>query len=404
MKNFWLSPNTEKDDVDLAIKILFGKRDNQAEEKLRLKLAEFLKVKSDRLFLFNAGRSAFYVLLNVLPIKRIALQAYTCNAAVNPVLWADKQPVFVDIDESWNLDPAKIPSDVDAVVVQHTFGIPARLAKLKDFCRRNKLLLIEDCAHALGGRYWGKKLGKWGDFAFFSFGRDKVISSVYGGALLVNNPEFLERIREAYQNLPYPSWRWTYQQLLHPFLMEKAIFPLYNFCSIGKIILYLSLRIGLLSLAVATLEKIGKRPDCFPARLPSSLALLSLCQLKKIDRLNNHRYRLASLYQQLLLKEQGIVFQKVLPKSLPVYLRFGIMVDNAKKIQLELRRKKIFLDRWLSQPVGPAQTSLKAMGYKLGSCPQAEKLAEKELQFPTGIKVTVREGEELVKLFLRIKK
>jgi len=414
MKNFWLSPNTEKDDVCLAKKVLgqhlMGRRDSRILRQLEKELTGILGVDSNQVFLFNSGRSAFYTLLKALEIgskDEVAIQAYTCNAAVNPILWVGAKTIYVDIDKSWNLDPLLLERVVKkgklkAVVVQHTFGVPAQLEKIKNICQKNRLFLIEDCTHGLGGKYRGKNLGLWGDFAYFSFGRDKVISSVYGGALLVNNKKFVRKTRKEYKKTPCPPWRWTAQQLLHPILMEKVIIPLYSFCSIGKIILYFSLKFHLLSKAVISLEKQGKKPACFPQKLPPALGQLVFKQLRKMARLNAHRRRLANFYNQSLSKK-GMIFQKLPPASLPVYLRFGMMVEKAGKIQERLSKKGVFLDRWLDQPVGPEETDLKKMGYQWGSCPSAEILAQKEIHFPTSIKVGMKEAKQLVKLFLETK-
>jgi len=414
MKNFWLSPNTEKDDVCLAKKMLsqhlLGRTDTKVLKRLEEELAGILGAGSDQIFLFNSGRSAFYALLKALGIgneDKIAIQAYTCNAAVNPILWVGAKPTYIDIDESWNLDPLLLEKvvkkeKVKAVVVQHTFGMPAQLEKIKSICQKNKLFLIEDCTHSLGGKYKGKSLGLWSDFAYFSFGRDKVISSVYGGALLVNDKGFIGKINKEYKHIPYPSRRWTAQQLLHPILMEKIIIPLYNSCSIGKIILYFSLKFHLLSKAVISLEKQGRKPVYFPQKLPPALGQLVLNQLRKIEQFNAHRRRLANFYSRALFKK-GITSQRVPLASLPVYLRFGVMIEKAEEIQEQLLKKKVFLDRWLDQPIGPEETDLKKMGYRWGSCSNAEALAQREIHFPTSIKVGMKEARQLVKLFLETK-
>ena len=69
-----------------------------------------------------------------------------------------------------------------AIILQHTFGMPAELEKARAFAKRNNIFLIEDCAHSFGVIIDGKMLGNEGDASFFSFGRDKVLSSVFGGA------------------------------------------------------------------------------------------------------------------------------------------------------------------------------------------------------------------------------
>ncbi len=87
------------------------------------------------------------------------MQAFTCNAVSNPIFWAGAKPIYVDIDETYNMDPAdlknKISSKTKAVIVQHTFGVPAQIEKIQEICKKNKLILIEDMAHALGSKYQG---------------------------------------------------------------------------------------------------------------------------------------------------------------------------------------------------------------------------------------------------------
>jgi len=89
------------------------------------------------------------------------------------------------------MDPTKIEAlitdQTKAIMIQHTLGIPADIDAIRDICQRHHLLFIEDCAHALGASYKGQKCGTFGDMAIFSFGRDKIISSVNGGALLIKN-------------------------------------------------------------------------------------------------------------------------------------------------------------------------------------------------------------------------
>jgi dTDP-4-amino-4,6-dideoxygalactose transaminase len=414
VKNFWLSPNTQRGDAILALKALGREIADRKESKslflARKKLADFLRVSPEQIFLFNSARSALFLLLKTLEIGKgdlVAVQAYTCRATVDPLLKLGATPWYVDIDESWNIDPEKLEEvlekhgrKVKAVVTQHTFGVAADIEKIKDICRRHNIILIEDCAHALGGRYKNTLLGGWGDFSFFSFGRDKVVSCVFGGALLVNNLKYLPRIEKEYKSLREPSRWWIVQQLSHPILMESLIIPLYDFCSIGKIILYLSQKLGLLS-------KASFVP--MPAKMPESLGVLLLNQIKKLEDFNDHRRKLAELYASLInprsyftkRARRLVGIQKVRTESLPVFLRFGIKVKGAEWILKDLRKRGVYLDRWLGQAVGPAGVSLEKVGYQIGSCPRAEELAKSELQFPTGIKVKVKQARKLVKLFWR---
>ena len=130
-----LSPNTENDDVLLAIKLLFQPwrlKKGAAVKQLEEEFKKYLKVKYA--ISFNSGRSGLIAILNALNIKErddeILLQAFTCNAAVNPILERKAKPVFVDIDDTLNLDPEdlkkKITSKSKAVIIQHTFGWPTK--------------------------------------------------------------------------------------------------------------------------------------------------------------------------------------------------------------------------------------------------------------------------------------
>ena len=111
--------------------------------------------------------------------------------------------------------------------------------------KKHKVFVIEDCAHALGAVYKGKKVGTIGDAAFFSFGRDKIISSVFGGAAIAKNRQAAQRLEIIEHALPNPSFFWIFQQLCHPVTMS-VILPFYK-SGIGKILLVLLQQLHFLS-------------------------------------------------------------------------------------------------------------------------------------------------------------
>ena len=104
-----LSPNTERDDVFLAFKLLFQSwkwKRGKAVEELENEFTKYLGVKHT--FSFNSGRSALFAILKSLNFKEndeVLLQAFTCNAVVNPIIWAGLKPIFVDCQEDdFNID------------------------------------------------------------------------------------------------------------------------------------------------------------------------------------------------------------------------------------------------------------------------------------------------------------
>ena len=109
-----LSPDTEKDDIWLAFKLLFQPwrwkkemtENSSLPTELEKEFKRYLEVKYA--FSFNSGRSAFLAILNSLGLNKddeVLLQAFTCNAVVNPILWANLKPVYLDCDEeTFNID------------------------------------------------------------------------------------------------------------------------------------------------------------------------------------------------------------------------------------------------------------------------------------------------------------
>jgi len=106
-------------------------------------------------------------------------------------------PVFADIGDDLNMDPAdferKITKKTKAVLPVHYQGSPAKIEEITRIARAHNLLVIEDCAQALGAEYRGKKLGSYGDMAIASFQTHKMITCGEGGMFFTNNEEFYVR-------------------------------------------------------------------------------------------------------------------------------------------------------------------------------------------------------------------
>src|SRR3989344_6110374 len=133
-----LSPNVQKDDVILALKLLFQPwqwKQGGAVAELEKEFAKYLGVKYA--VSFNSGRSSMYAILKTLDLPRgsdITIQAFTCNAVANPILWAGLKPVYADCANDFNAAELKVESyKVHKVrVVQHTFGLPANIEKVNE--------------------------------------------------------------------------------------------------------------------------------------------------------------------------------------------------------------------------------------------------------------------------------
>lgn len=406
-----LSPNTQKDDVLLALVLILQpwkwQKPRIKNRKLRIKnLEEEFKEYHNLSYVysFNSGRSALMAILKALRIgegDEVLVQAFTCNAVPNPVMWMGARPVYVDIDDTLNMDPEdlerKITSNTKAIIVQHTFGTPAAMDRIMEIAQRHNLSVIEDCAHALGASYKGQLVGTLGDASFFSCGRDKAISSVYGGMAATNNLEVARKVGEFWSQCEYPSRFWVFQQLVHPIIFAAAI-PLYNVLHIGKIIIKVAQKIKLLSFAVTQSEKHGAKPAYFPKKMPQALALLASHQLKKLKQLNGHRKETADFYLKNISREKYSIVS-ISPQEKDVaanFLRFSLYHPKRDRILEEARTQGMYLGDWYTSTVAPYDTDLSKMRYAPGSCPRAEAAAREIFNLPTHINISTEDAKKII--------
>lgn len=327
-----LSPNTDKTDVWLAFKLLLQPRRWQkgtALAKLEAILKNYFNL--PHCYLVNAGRSALYLGLKSLNLNsgdEVLHQEFTCSVVPQAIVKAGAKPIAVEHNQNdFNLSihdlARKITSRSRVVIIQHTFGQPDDLEAIVKICRQHNLVLIGDCAHVLGAKYQGKPIGSFGNLTVLSFGRDKIISSVFGGALLSRQPLTLP-------DLIYPDKLWIAKQLFHPLIFSVAV-PAYF--SIGKFIIYAFRKLNLITLPLVDL----------PVKLlPNALAELVLHQWKKLDRLNRHRQEIAKVYAEAF-------HQPFNPEA--IYLRFPLAVKDPVGLIKFAKTRHIWLGNWYDNQI-----------------------------------------------------
>lgn len=381
-----LAPNTRAKDAFLALRLFFRPRRwrrGQSAAELEKRFKKYLGV--DHAFSFLAGRTALWAALKgsgLGPGDEVLLQSFTCVVVAEAVLALGAKPVWVDIEkDGFNMDPEdlseKITPKAKAVIVQHTFGRPARTERLLTVARKHRLVVIEDCAQALGVDYRGKKLGTFADLAVFSFGRDKMISSVFGGVLVVNNEAYLKQIKEVHDRLSCPPVFWTGRHLIYPFLTWLMV-RTYYLLDLGKVIHWLTGRIGLFNRAVFSEEKKGVFPDVFRARMPESFARLALVQLGNLEEFNRKRRQIVAEYERGLEgKEDGGRL-----KTYPL-LRYPVLVGHPQKIAAIAKKRGIILGDWYRPAVSPEGVDFQKVGYRPETCPTAEDASRRVINLPT---------------------
>ncbi len=138
------------------------------------------------------------LLLDLQPGDEVIFPAFTFVSTVNAFVLRGVRPVFADIrPDTLNLDETKLESLITertkAIVPVHYAGVACEMDAIMEIAKRHHLEVIEDNAHGLFARYKGQYLGTFGSMATQSFHETKNFTCGEGGALLINNPEFIER-------------------------------------------------------------------------------------------------------------------------------------------------------------------------------------------------------------------
>jgi dTDP-4-amino-4,6-dideoxygalactose transaminase len=150
--------------------------------------------------LTSSGTAAIHSMFVAAGFKEgdeVICPAYTFFATVTPLLFTGAKPILCDCDVNGNIDPQeiekKITSKTKGIVITHMWGIPCQMDKIVEICKKNKILLLEDCSHAHGARYDRKLVGSFGDMAAWSLQGPKNVSGGEGGIFVTDNDEFYYR-------------------------------------------------------------------------------------------------------------------------------------------------------------------------------------------------------------------
>ncbi len=399
-----LSPNAERDDVSLAESLLLRPwqwRTGSSIIDLECAVGEFFGARATS---FESGRSAITAIiqaLNIPPGSEIILQAFTCVAVPNSIRWADCVPVYVDVHpNTFTMDlPAletHITPKTKAILIQHTFGIPVDMDAVMKLARRHSLLVIEDCAHSFSSRWNGKLLGTFGDAAIFSFGRDKALSSVFGGVAITRQRDLSEKLQAIQHHAPLGSRFWIIQQLVHPLVLAFAL-TVYDLGSLGKIMLETAKRLHIISKAVEPKERRGQQPAWAGRRMPNALAILALHQWKKRERFDAHRRHLTNIYATKL-DQTRFTLPRWSKDADPALLRYPVRTSRRDEILKAASRAHIQLGDWYTSPLAPTGVDEAALSYDRCGTPQATALAQEILNLPTHVHISEADAQRIVEL------
>lgn len=163
------------------------------------------------------GTHALEVALHAMgvgPSQEVIVPNYTFVATASAVLCCGAMPVLVDIErETHNIDPDLVEEAITprtkAIVAVHMGGQPANVERLQEIANRHGLQLLEDCAHAHGSEWKGKKVGTFGVAGTFSFQQSKLMTAGEGGCIVSTSDTFERQARSIHDCGRLPG-EWFY--------------------------------------------------------------------------------------------------------------------------------------------------------------------------------------------------
>lgn len=159
------------------------------------------KFKAGKVLLTTSGTTALdmaLLLCNLKPGDEVILPSYTFSSTATAPVLAGAKLVFVDIrPDTMNIDENKIEEAITektkVIIAVHYAGVACEMDKINEIAKKHNLIVVEDAAQGVMSEYKGKALGTLGTFGCYSFHETKNYSMGEGGAIVINDPQYVER-------------------------------------------------------------------------------------------------------------------------------------------------------------------------------------------------------------------
>lgn len=348
-----------------------------------------------------SGRNALGLLLDAFELKEgdeVIMPAYTLKDLVRLIKEKGLVPKLVDIEkESFNIDPHLIPREITsrtrAIIATHLFGLPSDMEKILEVAKQYNLTVIEDCAHALGARLKGRRLGALADAGFFSFETIKAINTFGGGMITTNNEKIIENIKSKLENYPAHNFGLIgkiFFSYLEDLLIKSPLYPLAVSAFMNRRAAKIVSSIYLSMHNVTRIKKV---------RFSNLQATLGLRQLASLEQRNELRDGLAGELEKKLNKQ---VSYQTSPNSEDRIFYFFVIKLLKSGCAIEEVRKKLMvsgIDSGIKNEI--TDNCAKYLGQE-ERFPVAGEIYERALQLPLYDNMTVKELDSIAGALNRI--
>lgn len=285
------------------------------------------------------GLDALMLTLKTLKIgegDEVIVPSNTYIATALAVTYVGAKVVFVEPDiKTFNIDPTKIEKAITnktrVIMPVHLYGQPCKMDEIVQIADKYGLVIIEDCAQAHGALYKEKKVGTFGKAAGFSFYPGKNLGALGdAGAVISDNEELISKVRALGNYGSDYKYHHIYQ---------------------------------------------GNN-----SRLDELQAAFLSAKLPHLDRMNEERRRIASLYLAGIENEE-IILPHVIEDCTPVWHIFGIRCNRRDELEEYMKKNGIMTNKHYPIPIH-LQECYKDLGYKKGDYPIAEEISKTQLSLP----------------------
>lgn len=345
------------------------------------KVNEFFKKKFniDNFMLTTSCSSALdmsAILLDLQKGDEVIVPSYTFVSTANSIVLRGATPVFCDVcKETMNIDPNKIEelitTKTKAIYVVHYAGHVCDMDKIMSIARSHDLYVVEDAAQAVGSLYNGKVAGTIGDMGCYSFHETKNYVMGEGGALIINNPKFVERA-----------------EIIREKGTDRSKFLR------GQVDKY-------------------TWQDCGSSFLPSDILSAMLCaQLERFDEIFNKRMSVWNYYYQNLkiLEEQGLIElqgSKVENYQHNAHMFYILTKDIQERDKLTAYLKQCGISAVFHYvPLHNSPFAIKLLNNKIPKLPVTVEYSQRLLRLPMYADISLNELEFVVnsiKTFYEVK-
>lgn len=305
-----------------------------------------------------SGTDALHLSLRALGIgagDEVVVPAFTFIATSEAVAYTGAKPVFADIDPvTFNLCPSdlerRITKSTRAIIPVHLYGQAADMDLLMEIAHHHGLMVVEDCAQAIGGQYRGRPLGSIGNTGCFSFYPTKNLGGAGdGGMIVLNNADMHQKLRALRQ---YGSKTRYHHQ-------ERGL----------------------------------------NSRLDELQAAILRVKLSRLEVWNQRRREIARFYTENLAPA-GVQCPQVREGNLAVFHQYTVRVPQREALAKLMGEKGVSTMIYYPVPLH-LQEVYRELGYEPGDFPESERAAREVLSLPIYPELTQEEMECVVEVFLQ---